>query len=403
MKISVKKILAGAGIVICISAIASMITMLWMQTNMLSASEDSANSLRKLEEIHSIVEKHFYEAPSDEELYTGAFRGLVWALDDSYSYYATREEVDAMQQRRDGNYYGIGVQIIVDNETNLIKITRAFRNSPAAEAGLRTGDCIIAVDGEEVSGYERDKAVEMLKGEEGTEVIVTVLSGEDERDVAITRGEVEMNRVDYRMIDDIGYIEIDEFVGDDVEGFEEALRELRERGAKGFVLDLRDNPGGLVEHVVKITDLLVPGGKIVYTIDREGEQEIWNSDAEALGMPLAVLVNGMSASASEILAGAVQDYRVGTIIGEKTFGKGIVQTMFYLSDGSGVQITTSSYYTPNGRSIHGTGIEPDITVEVSEYFERNRLFLDAAEDAQLQKALEVLRAEIAMQDGIAAG
>lgn len=394
MKLRVQRLLIGAGAVAAVTIVSALVLLLLFYSQQSGISEGMQENVGKMDEILGIIQKFNYEDMEEEDLFTGAYRGILWSLDDSYSYYYTAEEMENTNQRNEGNYQGIGVSITVREETQELIITRSFKDSPAQQAGIRIGDVILAVDGVEVSGYTYERALDMIKGEPGTEVILTILSGEDQRDIALIRAEVIQNRVEYRMIGDIAYVEISEFFGDDVEGFKGAIADCLEKGAKGLIVDLRDNQGGLVDHVAEIADILLPGGKIVYTVDRQGEQDVWSSDSDALDLPLAVLVNGLSASASEILAGAVQDHGAGTVIGETTYGKGIVQTRYTLSDGSGIQITTSHYFTPNGRSIHGVGITPDIEVETTEEFRRNRALMDPSEDAPLQKALEVLQAEV---------
>ena len=235
----------------------------------------------------------------------------------------------------------------------------------------------------------------MIKGEIGTTVTLTVVRDDVMLDFELERRKINMNRVEYSMLEDgIGYIMLYEFVGDDVTGFKEAVGALSEQGMKGLIIDVRSNPGGLLEDVVKICDMLLPKSKIVYIEDREGERETFYSDDEMRGIPLVVLVNEMSASASEILAGAVQDTGVGTVIGQTTFGKGIVQMMIpFETDGAGLQLTTSTYYTPNGRSIHGSGVTPDIVVE-DEGYDFTTAQPDPEADAQLGKALDVIREAI---------
>ncbi len=400
MNTSIKKIAAVLGGIAIVSVLTALFTALWLRSVYLGAPGDDLSYDQKLAEIQEIIQQSYYKTISDEDLYTGTYRGMMWALEDPYSRYYSAEELSAAQEQREGLYFGIGVLLSISPDGENIIIVRAFRNSPAAAAGLRTGDRILAVDGEELGAYDLDRATTLLKGaEEGSEVIITVMTGKQKRDVAVTRAEVENNRVEYRMIEDIAYIEIFEFFGNDVSGFEEAIQFAKNNQAEGILLDLRDNPGGLVDDAVKIADMLLPGGKIVYTQDREGNQETWSSDAESIGLPLVVLVNEMSASSSEILAGAVQDHKAGIIVGEKTYGKGVVQTIIPFADGSGIQLTTSTFYTPNGHSIHEeNGIEPDVAVEIPEAsreeFKRNRAFLSADQDIQLQKAIEVLNAEI---------
>lgn len=351
----------------------------------------------RLEEVMEIVDTYYYTEVEEETLLTGALRGMLDSLGDPYTFYYTPEELTASFEHQEGTYEGVGLQILGNADGDMI-VTRAFKGSSALEKGICAGDKIVAVDGTPVSAENTqamNDAVAMIKGEIGTEVTLTVIRGDEMLDFVLERRKINMNRVEYTMLDEeIGYIMLYEFMGDDVTGFKDATKALIREGAKGLIIDVRSNPGGLLDDVVEICDMLLPKGKIVYIEDRAGERETYYSDEKMLGIPLVVLVNEMSASASEILAGSVQDTGVGTVVGQTTFGKGIVQMMIpFESDGAGLQLTTSTYYTPNGRSIHGSGVEPDIIVD-NEGYDFTTAQPDPEADKQLGKAVEVIREEI---------
>lgn len=352
----------------------------------------------RVQEILELVETNYYKEVDEEAMLTGAIRGMLDSLEDPYTFYYTPEEMSASNEHQEGTYVGVGLQVLGSAEGELI-VTRAFKGSSALEEGVRAGDRILMVDGQPVSAettQAMNDAVAMIKGEAGTEVTLTLERGGTQMDVVLTRSKINMNRVEYEMLSDgVGYIMLYEFMGDDVDGFKEAVSALQVDGAKGLIVDVRSNPGGLLTDVIEICDMLLPDGLIVYTENRIGERESFYSDADSIDMPLVVLVNEMSASASEILAGSVQDTGVGTIVGQTTFGKGIVQVVLpFESDGAGMQMTISTYYTPGGRCIHGTGIVPDVVVDNGDY-DFTTAQPDPESDAQLKKAMEILEEEIA--------
>ena len=290
------------------------------------------------------------------------------------------------------------MQLLAGSDDKLY-VTRAYANSPARKAGIRSGDIVTAIAGETLTGSSAEqlnRAVDMIRGEQYTGVDVTVLRGGEELTFNVTRDTVTINRVEYSVLEgNIGYIAIYEFMGDDVAGFNEALDALLKQKVSALVIDLRDNPGGLLGDVLDIADRLLDEGLVVYMENRHGERQSFYSEKGGVDLPMAVLVNGFSASASEVLTGALQDYGVAEVVGETTFGKGIVQTITtFGGDGAGLHMTTESYYTPNGRSIHGTGIEPDVVIAPEEDDEINAEQPDPAKDAQLRKAVELLTEKI---------
>lgn len=355
---------------------------------------------KKLETVRNDVERDYYKEVDRDKLFEGALKGMVASLEDPYSYYMTEEELEDFNLATSGTYQGIGVSI-ERSEDNQIMIFQVFKNSPAMEAGLLPGDKIIEVDGKEVDWSMYEEAIAMMKtGEPGSTVEITILRDGEQKEYDVRRDIVEIPDLESRMLDDnIGYIWLYSFDSNAAKNFEAALEDLQNQGMKGLVLDLRGNGGGLLEVCRDIADILLPEGLVVYSEDRNGNRTEYESKAGSLDIPLAVLVNEYSASASEVLAGAIQDYGVGTIVGTTTFGKGVVQTMRYYDDGSGLKLTTYKYFTPKGRDIHEKGIEPDIKVEISE--EAQNFLKENPEeelpdnlDAQLMKAVEEVRSKL---------
>ncbi len=337
----------------------------------------------KVQELNHYIEEYYLFDYEEEDVENGIYKGLMAGLGDVYTGYYTPEEYASFMESSNGSYSGIGAMLQQDYNTGIITVVRVFDGSPSAEVGMQADDILYMVEGREVTGIDLSLVVTDLKGEEGTPVQVSILRGTDVLELTLTRRSIEVPTVESRMIDEqIGYIAIAEF--DDVtdEQFMAAFDNLESQGMKKLIIDLRDNGGGLVDVTCTILDRLLPEGLIVYTKDKDGNRQEETSDAEHyFAGDMAVLVNGNSASASEIFAGAIKDYGVGTLIGTQTFGKGIVQSLFPLSDGSAVKMTVSRYYTPAGNNIHEVGIAPDIVVEADR---------ESEEDNQLQKAIEVL-------------
>jgi len=344
---------------------------------------------KKLSTIEEVIDEYYYK---DEDIDTdlmieGMYSGMVDALGDPYSVYYTAEEWNQLMQETEGIYYGIGAYISLDPATGYGKINGVIPDTPAQEAGLRENDIIYLIDGESSQGMDLSEIVSRVKGEEGTTVHLTIYrEGEtDYLEIDVERRKIESPTVNYEMYDNgIGYIQITEFDDVTTDQFTEALAVIKGSKAKGLILDLRGNPGGSLPVVVDIARMILPKGLIVYTEDKYGERDEYTCDGEhELDLPLVVLMNGNSASASEILAGAVKDYKKGTLIGTTTFGKGIVQRVMPLSDGTALKLTISAYYTPNGNNIHGVGIEPDIECEFDSdaYYEEDV-------DNQLQRAIQ---------------
>ena len=348
---------------------------------------------KKLDVLQAIIERYYLEDYDREELENGLYKGLISGLNDKYSEYYTKEEFEELTKDSEGVFEGIGAYLSQDPDTMIVTVVRPIPGSPAEAVGILTGDIIVEVDGEDVTGDDLNVTVAKIRGKSGTSVKIGVLR-EGETDVLtfdIVRASVESVTVDSKMLtDEVGYIQISEFDDVTVNQFNTALNSLKKSGMKALVIDLRDNPGGSVAAVVEIADELLPEGLVVYTEERDGTKDEYKSDAEHyLDMPIVVLANGYSASASEILIGALRDYDACTVVGTKTFGKGIVQQVLPLGDGTGMKITTSKYYTPKGNNIHGVGFEPDVLLELDyEEYKKNKV------DNQLDKALELAIKEI---------
>ncbi|MCM1189432.1 MAG: S41 family peptidase [bacterium] len=367
-----------------------------LKVELKEGSAITSDVIQKLQALEEVIDRYYFLAEvTDEELQNGVYKGLLNALGDPYSEYYTAEELNEMMAQSEGIYYGIGAYVELDKTTGLPKINGTIGNSPAEEAGLRADDIIYEVDGESTYGLSLTEAVALIKGPEGTEVTLTLVrQGEnDYLYVTMTRRRVESPTVEFSMQeDDIAYIQVTEFDDVTVDQFADALAMARGSHAKGIILDLRGNPGGNLDAVVDMCEMILPEGMIVYTEDKYGRRSEYKSDGKReLELPLVVLVDRNSASAAEIMAGAIKDYGIGTLVGTTTFGKGIVQSVMPLRDGSAIKVTISAYYTPNGNNIHGIGIEPDVVCE----FDGEAYYgSDGKLDNQLDKAKEVLREKI---------
>lgn len=352
-----------------------------------------ASVLKKLQTLEAAIDKYYYlEEASDEELQEGIYKGMLQALGDPYSEYYSAEELNAILEQTEGVYYGIGAYVSLDTETGLPKISGTIVGSPAETADLRANDLIYEVDGVSTYGLSLTEAVALIKGPEETEVTLTIVrEGEtDYLEFTLTRKRVEASTVELSMLEDgMAYILISEFDEVSIDQFADALATARGSGMKGMIMDLRGNPGGSLNAVVEMAQMILPEGMIVYTEDKNGKRTEYTCDGKReLEVPLVVLVDMNSASAAEIMAGAIKDYGIGTLVGTTTFGKGIVQQVMPFRDGSAVKLTISAYYTPNGNNIHGVGIEPDVVCE----FDGEAYYgSEDHPDNQLEKAKEVLR------------
>lgn len=346
----------------------------------------------KLGEVGSYVDDYFINDYDKEKMTDYAIKGYIAALDDPYSEYITREEYKELVSELSGNYKGIGIEVYVDKDGN-INVISAFDDSPAAQAGILPNDKIIAVNETTVNADNYNEAINMMRGvgEYGKtdDMTITILRGTEKIKMNLTRTEVANQTVKTKMLDNnIGYIRISQFDDDTGTDFNRMTDSIIADGAKALVIDLRNNPGGVLTGVVSVADKLLGKGKIITIKEKNGKETVYNSDENEIDLPICVLINSNSASASEVLAGALKDHKKATLVGEKSFGKGIVQTIFDLSDKSALKITTAKYYTPNGTCIHGKGIKPDYAVEL--HTDKNIAALEPEEDTQLQKAIEIL-------------
>lgn len=351
-------------------------------------SVSNEKTTEKLGVLENTIKQYFWQDVDESTLEEGVYKGLLESLDDPYSVYYTHDELVQLQQQTEGIYYGIGAYISQDNEMGYVRVSKIIKNTPAEASGLQQDDYIYKVDGEDMQGKDSSYVVSKIKGEAGTKVTITVVreGATDPIDIEVERQKIESPTVEYQMLDnDMAYIQITEFDLVTTEQFEEAYKQAQADGMKGLILDLRSNPGGNLSTVCDIARMILPKGLIVYTEDKYGKREEYTCDgANQIKVPLVVLTNGYSASASEILAGAVKDYGIGTLVGTTTYGKGIVQKVINLSDGSAVKLTVSNYFTPNGNNIHKIGIDPDVEVEFDAEQYKNGV------DNQLEKAKEVL-------------
>lgn len=341
----------------------------------------------KVEKIKQEILDDFYLEITEDELDTGMYRGLFEATGDKYSRYFTPEELVEYNDSTNGNYVGIGV--LSDVGEGDIHITRVFPNSPAEGAGILAGDYIIEVDGEKIEDVGHERLIDIMLGEDGTDIQVIVNRNDDIIVFDLKRGKVEIPFVTSAVIDNIGYLHIYQFGTDASKEFDTQVKDLMKEGVDGLIIDVRDNPGGLVTESTNIADELMGKGLIIYTLDNKDNKRTYNSDSGQLDIPMVFLSNERSASASEILLGAIKDTGVGPIVGETTFGKGIVQGITNLTDGSGFKMTYSQYFTPNDQVIHKVGVTPDYIVEYDGNF--SSVEPDPAEDIQLKKAMDVIQ------------
>ena len=346
---------------------------------------------QKIKYLENMIDEEYLGEISTDKLEEGVYAGLIYGLGDVYSRYYTKDEYEQESVTTEGSYVGIGVAM-QKYTAGGVQIVECYKGSTAEEAGVKVDDVITAINGEDITDTELQDVVSMIKDNEDKDVVLTVQrKGEDTQEITVKVSNVELPSVFGEMLDEnTGYIQITEFKGVTVEQYEEVFADLKEQGMERLVVDLRDNPGGLLNVVCDILRDILPEGLIVYTEDKNGNLSEETCDGKnPLDMPLAVLVNGNSASASEIFAGAVKDYGLGTIVGTTPYGKGVVQSIRQLSDGSAVKLTIANYYTPKGNSINKTGIRPDVEVELSPEL-LNQEEITHEEDNQLQAALNSL-------------
>ncbi len=403
-KFSVRQVVAIVAAAVAVSVCATIFVLYSAYTSVnrhvisFDAETVDLDNVVKFNQVRDILKKDFYMSVDENKLIEGATNGLAEALDDPYTVYFNKEQMQAFLEKSEGSYVGIGVTVNVDDK-GLLTVIEPYEGSPAKEAGMKQGDKIVKVDDKDVTAFsDENMIISMIKGKENTKVNITVYRPSEDRYLQfdITRRRIKASNIKSEIIDgNIGYIKLVMFDSEIAKYFRNDLNSMMNKGIEGLIIDLRDNPGGSYEQVVQIADSLLPEGVIVYTEDREGKKEIQNSNRSSIGLPLVLLINGNSASASEILAGSVKDHGIGKLVGTRTFGKGLVQELKLLKDGSGLKVTISRYFTPSGVCIHGTGIKPDIEVDVLDEYRNHPVSqIPRDRDIQLESAIEALLGEI---------
>ncbi|HEX2947364.1 MAG TPA: S41 family peptidase [Clostridia bacterium] len=395
-------IFIAIAVVIAISATAMLLYTVSAFQNRYVISFDTSKvnyqNIVKFNEVRKILTEDYYQAVDQNKLIEGAVGGLADSLKDPYTVYFNKQQMESFMEKSEGSYVGIGVTVNVDTN-GLLTVIEPSEGSPAKKVGMKQGDKIVKVGNTDVTALsDENMIISMIKGKENTKVKLTVYRPSEDRYLQfdITRQKIKASNIRSEIMDgDIGYIRLVMFDSQISEYFESDLKKMLDKGIKGLVIDLRDNPGGSYEQVVRVADTLLPEGTIVYTEDRNGKKEYRKSGKSYVSLPLAILTNGNSASASEILAGAVKDYSRGTLVGTKTFGKGLVQALKLLEDGSGLKVTISRYFTPSGVCIQGKGIMPDIEVKVpDEYRNLPVSQIPRDKDTQLKAALDSVKSKI---------
>lgn len=384
-------------VIIVTSLVTAFTTYQYLSNNGISYSKVNTTSLEGLEytlsQFRSELEKKYIGEINDEELIEGAIKGYVDALGDPYTTYYTKKEMKTIMEETNGNFVGIGVYMTKDLEKNAILIIKPIENSPAEKAGILPGDLITKVDDVEYTGDKLEEASNKIRGEEGTKVKLEIYRNGETKTFELTRTKVVVSHVTTKVLNnDIGYIAISDFEGECASEFETKYKQLEKQGIKKLIIDIRNNGGGIVDEALKIANMLVDkDSTLLITKDKSDKEEVTKAtEKPIINIPTVVLVNEYSASASEILAGALKDNGKATLVGTKTYGKGIIQELHQLSDGSGLKITVSEYYTPNHNAIHKIGITPDVEVDLSEDV-KQQTTIQEKDDNQLQKAIEILK------------
>ena len=366
-----------------------------------SSQENSDNSSKNtdlekyLKRIKSTISRYYLwnDQIDEEKLKEGAIKGYVEGLGDEYTEYIPADEMEDYTENITGNFVGIGIYMVADKDSGRVVVYYPIPESPAEKAGVKAGDQIISVDGTEYTADDFNTIADYIKGEEGTTVNLEVERNDEKIKFEIKREKINTNPITIEMLENnIGYLKLPSFDEDTAKDFEEKVKELQAQGAQSLIIDLRNNGGGIVSEATDIADMLLDKGQtIISTVDKDDKKEItYSKKAPTFTMPITVLVNENSASASEILACSLQDNERAKIIGTKTYGKGIIQTLLSLTDGSGLKITTEEYYTPKGTTIHKVGIEPDEEVKLPDTV-KSIYSVTKDEDTQLKKAIEILK------------
>ena len=404
MKKTLSVIIYTAIIVLFTAVVSCGATLLFVAAGQLNNGEPMTITLedyellqryQKLSTLSEALDLYYYEDVDQEVVENGAAYGMVASLGDPYSTYLTSDDMAALMESDSGEYVGIGGTFLTDPEDGSMVITRIYPDSPLSQTDAQVGDRLYAVNGEVILGMDSNSVAAMIKGDAGTSVTITLLREGEQREYTITRERVEVIDVDYRMLDgDILLVNLGAFSTNADTAFAEAIEYGQKQDMKSLIIDLRNNGGGDSLVLENIADLLLPEGTIFYTEDKHGNRETFTSDAKYLGLPIVVLCDGNSASASEVLIAALQDYELATIVGTTTFGKAIGQSTLTLNeDGSGVYLTTIRVYSPQGRNWHGVGLEPDVVVELPDELASNPISRNDDNDLQLQEAIRILQGQ----------
>ena len=360
---------------------------------LISSSEESEDITDEINKYKKIIDKYFLGEVDEEKLKEGAIKGYIEGLDDPYTEYISKEDMEDYMADATGNFVGVGIYMVKDTETNKIMVLAPIKGSPAEKAGILPGDFIIAVDGVEYSGDEMTVASNKIKGEENSTVKIEILRGTETLNFELKRENIKVNPVEGKVLENkIGYIEFTSFDEGTADDFKAKFEELQKQGIESLIIDLRNNGGGIVDEALEIAGYILDKGSIIlYEVDKNNNEEVEKTDSDPIiNMPIILLTNENTASSSEILAGALKDHGKAKIVGTKTFGKGVIQQLLTLPDGSGLKITSEKYLTPNKTEINEVGIEPDEKVELPETVE-NALTVEEKDDTQLQKAIEMLK------------
>ena len=356
-------------------------------------SEQTSDIAETLEDYRKIIDKYYLGDIDEEKLKEGAIAGYIKGLDDEYTEYISKEDMADYMADTTGNFVGVGVYMVQDTEANKIMVLSPIKGSPAEKAGLQPGDYIIAVDGVTYTGEQMTEASNKIKGEAGTTVKLQIQRKDETLDIELTRENIKVNPVEGEVLENnIGYIEFSSFDDGTAEEFKTKFEELQGKGIKSLIIDLRNNGGGIVDEALEIANYILDKDSVIlYEVDKNNNETVEKTtDDPIINMPIVILTNENTASSSEILAGALKDHKKATIVGEKTYGKGVIQRLLTLPDGSGLKITSEKYLTPNRTEINKVGIEPDEKVELPETV-TNILNVEKNEDTQLQKAIEILK------------
>lgn len=359
----------------------------------LNSNSKNSNTQNSLNAIKTIIDKYYLGEVDEQKLTEGAIKGYVEGLEDPYSEYITADEMEEYKTQLLGNYVGIGIYMIENEEYNLIQVLAPIKESPADEAGILPGDLIESIDGVEYTAEDMTTAANKIKGEEGTKVKLVIIRDNKEIEFELTRRTVNTNPITEEVLENnIGYLEVSSFDQGTAKEFKAKFEDLQRKGIKGLIIDLRNNGGGIVSEALQIADYITErGDTLLITVDKNNKEEISKSEGKPIvNMPVVVLVNENTASASEILAGALKDLNKATIVGTKTYGKGVIQQIMTLTNGAGLKLTIEEYFTPNRNKINKIGIEPDEIVELPENV-KNVWLLERKDDTQLDKAIEILK------------